>query len=123
VESLAPELLLEALAGRDVAVVDDDAVDGRVIEQVLQNCFDRPPRSVGVPSAEFARHLGARRPHDVGEETFAEVAIVGMDDLEGGLAQALIDLDSEDALSRRAFVGDRAVGAHDHVDIDRILHE
>ena len=50
------ELGLERLALGDVAEVDDDAADGRVVEQVAADRLDRPPR----PSACLMRHSKRR---------------------------------------------------------------
>ena len=59
VERLVAELLLEGLSLGDVAIVDDDAADGRVVEQVLGDRLERSPRAVGVAGAELDRDLRA----------------------------------------------------------------
>ena len=47
-ERLVFQSLLEILALGDVAVVDDDAVDRGIVQEILGDRFERPPRAVGI---------------------------------------------------------------------------
>ena len=61
VERLVAQLVLERLAARDVAVVDDDAADRRVVEQVLRTTASMTSAgAVGVLDPDLGRDL--RRP-------------------------------------------------------------
>ncbi len=70
VERLVAELLLEGLALRDVAVVDDHAADGGIVEEVLGDRLERPPRVVGVAGPELRPGLRATHGRDVGQPAF-----------------------------------------------------
>ncbi len=123
VEGLVPEFVLERLAGGDVAVVDDQAGDRRVVEEVLADRLDRPPRAVRVTDAELPGGLRAGRHDDVAEQLLGPFPVVGVDELEGGPALALLGPEPEHPLDRGALVFDRGIGAQDHVDVGRVLDE
>src|SRR4029079_7735603 len=63
-EGLMSKLLLERLPLGDVAVVDDDATDGWVVEQVLGDRVEHPERSVVVAGAELERRFRAGHARD-----------------------------------------------------------
>ena len=79
VEGLARQLGLEHLALGDVAVVDDDAADGGVVEQVAADRLHRPPRAVGVLDAALEATLGALARGEVRERLLHRAAIVVVD--------------------------------------------
>ena len=80
VEGLARELRLEHLALGDVAVVDDDAADRGVVEQVASDRLHRPPRAVGVLDPELEAALGALARGEVGERLLHRRAVVVVDE-------------------------------------------
>ena len=63
-----PQRLLGPLALGDVAVVGDDPGDARVVQEVLADGLDVPPRAVGVPQAELGRDRGPGPAQDRVEE-------------------------------------------------------
>ncbi len=67
VEGLVDELILERLALADVAMVDDDAGDLGLVEEVLGDRLDRPDRAVGVGRPELEAPLGVGRDDDIGQ--------------------------------------------------------
>ena len=50
------------LRAGDVAIVEDDAVDRRVVEQVLRDGLDHEPGAVGVADADLGGDLRGREP-------------------------------------------------------------
>ena len=88
--------LFRPLALGDVAVVDDDAADARVVEAVDADAFDVPPRAVVVPQPERVLHGHARLLEALGEvrpERQHVVVVhpaehVGVDDVRDRAARA-----------------------------------
>jgi hypothetical protein len=123
VERLMTELLLERLALGDVTVVDHHAADRRVVEQVLGDRLERPPRAVRVQDAELERRLGAAGRSDIGESSLDRGAIIGMGLGRQRLTETVVGPPAEDALDGRALVADQAVLAeHEHA-VRCVAHE
>ena len=123
VERLVAKLLLERLALGDVAVVDDDAADGRVVEQVLGDRLERSPGAVGVAGPELDRHLGAARGRDVGQRRGQRWR-----DRLGGRPRSPAGRSRssgrrQDALDGRALVADQTVLAQDEDAVRGVLDE
>ena len=115
VERLVTELLLEGLSLGDVPVVDDHTADGRIVEQVLGDRLEGPPRVVGVAGTEFDPGLGSARRRNVGQPAFHGRAILGMDVRANRLADPFLRPAAEDPLDGRTLVADQAILAeHDH---------
>jgi hypothetical protein len=114
VERLVAELLLERAALRHVAVVDDHALDGPIVEQVLGDGLDDAVRPIHVAGAELGRGLDLRRRHDVGEQALHAGQVLGMDELERLPADPRIRSVAQDALDARALVRHGPVRAGDH---------
>ena len=61
VECLMDELILQLASLGDVVRGDDDALDGRVVEQVADHAFDRSPTTVTMTKAELELRARVRR--------------------------------------------------------------
>ncbi len=124
VERLVPELLLEDLALRDVAVVDDDTADGRIVEQVLGDRLERPPRVVGMTGPEFDPRLRNRsRPPRRPDPRSTVGRSSGWMSVADRLADPFVRTPAEDALDGRALVADQAILAEHDDAVGRVLDE
>ncbi len=122
-EGAQPQLVLERLARRDVAVVHDHAADRRVVDQVPDDRVDRAPRAVRVPGTELHRGLGIGPPGHGQEQAPQPQPILGMDDVERRLADTLLGPVAQDTLHRGRFVGDLAIATEDHVHVRGVADE
>ena len=123
VEGPVLQLAFQRQAIRDVAVVDDDAANRGVLEEVLGDDLDRPPRADGMASPELARELGARQGRHVGHQLPNGFDVVGVDEPECLVVKTVGNPVAKDAFDGRALVGDRPVGPHDHDHVGRVLDE
>ena len=116
VEGLMRELFLERLALADVAAVEDDAADVLVAEQVRAVELELVRRAVAVDqrALDHLRLLARERGHV--DEHFADtVTVRGIEELFEAPPCHLLRVIAEQALDRRALIGDDPVPA-DHGD-------
>src|SRR5688500_777156 len=104
VECLMRELMLQRLALGDVAGVDDDAIDGGVVEEVLGDGLEGPPGSVGVTGPELEDRLAADGCGYVGDSTSDRLPIRRMDGRRQGPIDRVVRLVPEDSGDRRAGI-------------------
>src|ERR1051326_5345926 len=108
------ELLLRCLALRDVAIVDDDRADARLVQEVLREAFEPDPRAVLVEEAELALELAVRRLEEIGEELARDLALARMDEAENAGAEEIGLAVTEKALGRGAGVGEGEAVVQQH---------
>ena len=108
VEGLVLELVLEPLALRHVAEVEDDASHRPVGEEVQADGVDPPPRSVGVPQPE-RRRLLRRRLRQARHELVEPGAVVGVDVVGELTPDTGVRIVTEHAPEGIALVGDPPV--------------
>ena len=123
VERLARQLRLEHLALGDVAVVDDDAADRRVVEQVAPDRLHRPPRAVRVVDPELEPALGAVPRREIGQRLLHGRAVLVVDERREWEALPVAGLDAEDPLHGHALVAHAAVGVEDRLGVGRVLQQ
>ena len=124
VERLVAELLLERLPLGDVAVVDDDAADGRVVEQVLGDRLEASatshrrggPGTRPSPPSRWSAATSASSRSTVARSSGWTSAVAGR-------PMPVLGATTQDALDRRALVADRAVLAEDDDAVRRVLDE
>ena len=123
VERLVAELVLEGPSVGDVAVVDDHAANGRVVEQVLGDRFERSPRAVGVAGAELDCDFRAVCGRDVGEPAIDVRPIVRVDVGGHPAPDPVLRPAPEDPFDSRALIADEPVLAEDHDAVRRVLDQ
>ena len=122
-ERLTPELLFEVALLGDVAVIDGNAANRRIADEVLAERRDPPPGPVGMEIPALGRCLGPIGLQHLLESCLHGWKVVGMDTGEGIGPHTIDRPESERALDRRALVQDFAAGRHDRKHIGRVLHE
>ena len=123
VERLVAELLLEGVPLGDVAVVDDHATDGRVVEQVLGDRLERAPCAISVAGPELDRHLRTARGRDVGQQPVHDRAVVRVNDVGRLQTDVVLGATTQDALDRRTLIPDQPIGTEDDHAIRGVLDE
>jgi hypothetical protein len=123
VEGLALQFVFERFAPGHITVVDDDAADRRVVEEVLPDRLDDEPRAVEMPNADFRTNLRAGDTREVAEHLLSPLPIVGMDVIERAATDAALGRVAEDPLNRGTLIRDPAAGVRNHLDVDRVPDE
>jgi len=123
VKRLVAQLVLERPARGHVAVVDDDAVDRRIVGQVAQDDLDPARGPVGVEHAQLGRRLIARRLQDLGHESRRGRPIIRLDGRERRLPHTLGAWIAEHTLDRVALIRDSAAAVDNHADVRAVVDE
>ena len=122
-ECLVGELPLECLLVGDVAVVDDDSADHRIVQHVLAGRLERPPRAVGMarPQLDGAQRIG--RAGQVAKDAGYQRDIIGVHPIGDTLTWAIDGLVAEDALDGRGLVEHLAIDTDHHHDVRGVLDQ
>jgi hypothetical protein len=127
VERLLGEALLVEGSLGDVAVVEYQAVDGGVVEQVGDGHLEPLRRGLAVTRqhAHLADHRIVGITLDLGslEQSLGGLAVVGVDELQVRAADQLLRGMSEYLLDGWALVADQAVGADHREDVRGVVDE
>ena len=117
--------LLGPLALGDVAVVGDDPGDARVVQEVLADGLNVPPRAVGVPQAELGRDRGPGPAQDRVEEGPLAAQVVGVDDrvAKDVPADPVLRPVPQQTFHRRGLIEDRALGVEEADDVRGVLDQ
>ncbi len=123
VVGLILELLLGCLPLRDVAIVEDDGADARVMQHVLRERLQPDPHPVPVSKAQFALRLrrysgGERAQHLAHRLAFARVDIG-----EEARAEQIVFAVAEQALGRGAAVMEGQLAAQQGHAAPALLHQ
>src|SRR5215207_2822617 len=123
-ERLVLQPLFEGLALGNVAVVEDDAADVWIVEQVLADRLHVYPPAVGVAQTAIDRRAGAGASDKPRKDLAYPVYIVGVHHgrLENAMADPSLGLVAEDPFDRGARVAGDAVGVDHRDDVRRVLH-
>ena len=111
------------LALGDVAGVDDDAADGRLINEIVSDRFQMEPRAVFMANAELDSAGGTGRAFVQGEEAAHAKGILWMDEVEDGVAGHLCWRIADHSFHGGGLVTDDAISADHRDDVCRILNE
>ena len=117
------KLFLEDLLFGDVACVDHNAANDRVVEQVSRNEFRFAPLAGAGTDPGERRHRNVGRTQNVPERLPQPPLIVGMKKLKNASPFTFLRRVPEVALDRRARVTNRAVGVEDGDRIRGVLDE
>src|SRR5262249_4825180 len=117
--------LLGPLPLGDVAVVGDDPGDARIVQEVLADGLDVPPRAVGVPQAESGRDRSPGPAPNRVEEGPLTAQVVGVDDrvAEDVPADPVLRPVPQQTLDRRGLIEDRALGVEEADDVPGVLYQ
>ena len=118
----AQRLLGVALLG-DIARRDHDALDGRLIEQVVGNCFDHAPLSGGVAHPELRCRTQTLLVLRCLEELEHPGEVVRVDELECVPVHSETHRIPEDLVRRGAGVAHGTVGPDDRDDDRRVVDQ
>ena len=108
------ELLLRLLPLRDVAIVDDDRADARLLQQVLSESFQPHPRAVLVAEAQLAVRFFVRRRENFVEHLPRDSHVARMNELEDAAADQLVLVVADQVMRRRAGEGEVRVRVEQH---------
>ncbi len=117
------DLLFETAAFRSIAVVVDDGVDTRIVEQVGEHPLEVAPRAIPVPDARRHVDAAARVGHGFREPSHHGIAVFRVDQVEGIEPRKLVQVVAENARGGRAAVEDGAVGTEERNGIPAMLDE
>jgi len=117
------DLAFAFLAFGDVASVQDDTVDERVVEQVTADRLDVSPLAVGGPKP-ILRSIDSYRCIDPGLKLLDDpLSVVGMDELERRLSHQCCRLESQNAPTRGTLVADYPAVVDHRDEIGRVFDE
>ena len=122
VKRLMGELCLERLAFAHVAGAEQDAADVLVVAEVREQDLEVAAASVAPRERALERRcaLACRRG---GHALREPVAVAGDGEAVEALTHQLLRLVAEDALARRALVGDGGVGVEHRDEVARVAYE
>ncbi len=123
VEGLVQELLLEALAFADVADVEHDAANGRVLDQVGGDGLglERGPVGLAEPPLDGGREAG--REAGVAKEGHGALPVLRHQERVHGEAEEALRIVAQHPGRRGAHEPDRPVGLDHENHVRRVLHE
>ena len=123
VESLVLELLLQALAFRDVTQCEDNSFHRGVAQEVVGHHLDMAPRPVPVADAPlrcYGRSRPERHPAVRGDRLLHVVLVQQGRELDALERTSAV---TKDALGRRRLIDDRRIRPGDKDDVGGILHQ
>src|SRR5918998_617350 len=118
-----PERLLRQPALGDVAGVDDDAPDGRVVQQVFSDGLQMAPGAPFVPDPVLHGREGAGDVAVLPEQPRHAVAVLGVDQAERVEPDPILRREAEHSPDGGALVGDGAVLGEHEDDVRGVLDE
>ena len=117
------ELLFEPAPLRDVASVDHDAADRRIVEAVDADAVHDSPRAIRVMEPHLCVDRRARVAESLHQPGADQIAILGVQEVEDRAAHQLLRGPSQVTLRRGAEIGDAALGVDQQQRIGAVLDE